>query len=195
MTVGSVGTAGALASSLRANGLSAAKIKIVQNDVASATRASGGSASPQQVRTALDRRISADVASGKISVADAIAVTKSLDQTDQQASTAAGDATAPTTESAAGTASPSGGVKGGGGGGGGGGGSAKTELSRTVTVAGGMATTTIVYTDGTSTTAITAATQADLQKAKKSEAAPDDAATAQTYLAGVTPGSFIDTTA
>lgn len=155
MTIGSIGSNSALTTSLQAQGLSTNAIKLVETDLQQVQTAGGSSSTSVDgatVRAALDQKISDDVASGKLSQDDADKIGKALDQMDGSA-TANGSAT---TASAGGTAGA--GHAGGGapaGGGGGGGSSEKTELSRTVTVSGGIKTTVITYTDGTTETKTT----------------------------------------
>lgn len=192
MSVNSVNANGTLSSALQAQGLSADKISLVERDLQKAeTSVSGGSGltigvDPGAVRAALDKIIADDVASGKLTQADADKIGEGLDAMEAAASsgTAAGGGSAGAAPGA------------GGGGGGGGGGSSeseKTELSRTVTVAGGVKTTTILYTDGTSETetAVDLSAQDSTSAASAASASPDKAT--QDYLTTIQSGSLFST--
>ncbi|PZU10934.1 hypothetical protein [Sphingomonas sp.] len=178
---------------LESSGLSSAKADLVQSDLNAAVADAGGSgaAKPASVREALDKRIAADVASGKLSESDATDIRKTLDKMGDASVTASADTTSPTTASStAGQASA-----GKGGGGGGGGEASKTELSRTVTVAGTVKTTIITYTDGTSETTTSTASSADKSRYGKAAQSADRPTTPDTYLASIEPGSLMDTAA
>lgn len=192
----STDTTNPLLAKLEANGLSADKAQVVENDlsgVLSDTTGSGsGPVDSASVRAALDQKIDEDVASGKLSQSDATAVKKTLDDLDAQAS-GSGAATAQTSSAsdssgsaAAGGSSASGGA----GGAGGGGSSTKTEVSETVTVSGGIKTTVITYSDGTTSTTTTAASQQDEQKYDKQPAQAAAESTASKYLSTIRPGSL-----
>ncbi|QJU60010.1 hypothetical protein HL653_21740 [Sphingomonas sp. AP4-R1] len=183
----------ALQTRLVSSGVSTAKAKLVQDDLDSALKATGagGTARPASVRAALDQKIAADVASGKLSEADAATIGKALDRMGDASVAASGDSGAATGD--AGAAQAAGGAHGGGGGGGGRS-AAKTELSRIVTVAGAIKTTVVTYTDGTSETSTGAANAED--KARYGHADATDDADPQTkvgtYLAGIAPGSLVE---
>ncbi|WBO23055.1 hypothetical protein [Sphingomonas abietis] len=201
MIISSNSATSALTQQLQANGLSDAAVKQVNGDLAAAvkdvTGASGGSADAASVRAALDQRISADVASGKLSAGDAAKVSKTLDQIDGQAS-GSGITSQSAPVAAAPASGAAGAAQGGGGGGGGGGGSAsKTELSRAVTISGATETTIITYTDGSTATTTTVASDADKIKYGKPAATDANGTTsaataAQDYLSTIEPGSLID---
>ncbi|WP_206239269.1 hypothetical protein [Novosphingobium terrae] len=201
----SADTTNPLLSKLEANGLSADKAQLVENDLANAfaDTASGstsGTVDVKSVRAALDQKIDEDVASGKLSASDATAVKKTLDDLDAQSSgtstqsSTAATTTATASDSSASTSSAqssgSGSGSGGAGGAGGGGSSTKTELSETVTVSGGIKTTVITYTDGTTSTTTTAATDQDQQKYGSKQAEQAAASTASKYLSTIQPGSL-----
>ncbi len=194
----STDTTNPLLAKLEANGLSADKAQVVENDLSGvlsdATGSGSGPVDSASVRAALDQKIDEDVASGKLSQSDATAVKKTLDDLDAQAS-GSGAVTAQTSSSsdssgsaAAGGSSASGGA--GGAGGGGGGSSTKTEVSETVTVSGGIETTVITYSDGTTSTTTTAASQQDEQKYDKQPAQAAAESTASKYLSTIRPGSL-----
>jgi hypothetical protein len=186
MTVSAIGSNNPLTSALLAKGLSSDKIKLVEQDleasVTAATPASGAKPDNASVRATLDKRIAADVASGKLSKEDAAAISKVLDEADQASAN---------TDKASGSTAPAGGPpKGGGGGGGAGGSSEKTELSRTVLITGNIKTTTITYTDGTTETTTG---PANGEKSTKDNAATTSSdSVASNYLAQIEPGSLID---
>ncbi len=167
MTIGLVSTSNPLASSLAMQGLTSSQIELVEADLDEALKNAGvdsgqsTSVDMKSVRAALDAAIADDVKKGNLSQDDAGKIGKALDQMDAAA----------TTESVEGGASTGGGAPAGGAGGGGGGGasgSEKTEVSRTVTVSGGVKTTVILYSDGTNDTE----TSVDLS-AKDTKAASD----------------------
>jgi len=216
MTIGSVNSNSALTSSLQAQGLSTDTIKLVATDLRQVQTAAGSTSSSVDgatVRAALDQKISDDVASGKLSQDDADKIGKALDQMDGTASAGASASSGTAQGGKAGGAPPAGG-----GGGGGGGSSEKTELSRTVTVSGGVKTTVITYTDGTTETKTqvdvtdkdssakgkvddkadgkdkTGAASAAKDAKKTGASAYDDKTdtTAQDYLAKIEPGSLFD---
>ncbi|HEX7857395.1 MAG TPA: hypothetical protein VF503_27255 [Sphingobium sp.] len=211
MSIGAVGSNTQLATSLQAAGLSSDKIKLVETDLQQAQQSSTASGSSgvdsKAVRATLDKQISADVASGKLSQDDADKIGKALDQMDGTTTASGG----------AGGAGKAGGPPGGGGGGGGGS-TEKTEQSRTVTVAGGVKTTVITYTDGSTETQTAVdfsdADTSSAAKAKKadepsktddaaragksgksggsSETAASDDKAVQEYLSKIEPGSLFD---
>ncbi len=189
MAVSAVGSSMSLTSALQNKGLTADKAQLVQKEVVQSVAAStdlGGMVDGEQVRAKLDKRLSADVKSGKLTEEDAAAVTKLLDETDEIEVDGA-DVTVADTGEAKGS-SPAGGAKGAGPGGGGGGGSTeKTELSRTVDIVGSIKTTTIKYTDGTSETKSAFTTD----KSPKDKVADKDA-NAKSWLANIEPGSLVD---
>jgi hypothetical protein len=206
MSIGSIGSSAALSSLLQAKGLASDTIDLIEDDLELAQKAGGSqmlatSINGGTVRTALDKQISDDVTSGKLSEEDAAKIGEALDQLEGK-----------TTEAKSGSALAGGAARpaGGGGGGGAGGSSEKTELSRTVTVSGGITTTIITYTDGTTETETSVATEEDIKssaaKSGKSEdvdksksgtdatakpgAASDPAV--QDYLAQIEPGSILE---
>ena len=173
----------ALVANLRTNGLTLDKAALVAKDAKAAVQQVGGvKRGPEgkaALRDALKERISADVASGALSAADANAVFQTFAQMDpanqnggrqpgaQGGSPNGGDGAPPAQDGdtpppdAAG-APPAKGAhgprpKGGGGGGGGQGSASKTVLSESTTVTGALQTTITVYTDGTSDTKTEAA--------------------------------------
>lgn len=184
----------ALQTRLVSSGVSTAKAKLVQDDLDSAIKAVGGDGStkPASVRAALDQKIAADVASGKLSEEDAATIDKALDRMGDASVAASGESGSASSQT---TAVPAGGGQGGGGGAGGGGSASKTELSRIVTVAGAIKTTVITYTDGTSETSTSAASSEDKARyghAAAAEADTDPQAKVGAFLASVTPGSLMD---
>jgi len=204
MSIASVGSRDAaysalLSSRLQAQGLSAQKTALVLGDAKVALEkiqsVRGGPPDKAAIRDALESRIAADVASGKLTEADAKTVNNTLDQIDPQSPPPAHPQDA-------------GGHKGGGphgGGGEGGGGSAnKTELSETVTVTGKLKKTTILYTDGTSESTTTVLSDSakdskyvkspvyDLMKASAETNAAADKT--RNYLATLDPGSLFSFT-
>jgi hypothetical protein len=204
MSIASVGSRDAaysalLSSRLQAQGLSAQKTALVLGDAKVALEkiqsVRGGPPDKAAIRDALESRIAADVASGKLTEADAKTVNDTLDQIDPQSPPPAHPQDA-------------GGHKGGGphgGGGEGGGGSAnKTELSETVTVTGKLKKTTILYTDGTSESTTTVLSDSakdskyvkspvyDLMKASAETNAAADKT--RNYLATLDPGSLFSFT-
>ena len=204
MSIASVGSRDAaysalLSSRLQSQGLSAQKTALVLGDAKVALEkiqsVRGGPPDKAAIRDALESRIAADVASGRLTEADAKTVNDTLDQIDPQG--------APPAHSQG-----AGGHKGGGphgGGGEGGGGSAnKTELSETVTVTGKLKKTTILYTDGTteSTTTVLGKSAKDSKYVKspvydlmKANAETNGAADkTRNYLATLDPGSLFSFT-
>jgi hypothetical protein len=200
--ISSVSSSNSLVTTLEANGLSAAKAKLVNADASAASKAvssaigtSASRTNSTAVRTILNAKIDADVASGKLSTTDAVAVKKTLDDIDSQltgptaaqsSTGAAGPEQASGSSAAAGSASRGGGAAGGGT-------TAKTEASETVIVAGAIKTTVITYTDGTTSTSTTAATdedQAKYDKASTASSAKNDVS--QKYLSGITPGTLFN---
>lgn len=184
--IGAITVTNPLVSKLEANGLSEAKAKLVQSEMDAAVKdatsagADGSKPDGASVRAALDKRVSADVASGKLSKEDAAEVKTTLDQIDAQSGSNATSGSA-----------PSGSVQHGGGGGGGS--TSKTELSRTVTISDPIKTTVITYTDGTTKTSTSVATTSDDQRYAKPNAAQASQQDAtQSYLSTIEPGSLVD---
>ena len=189
-----------LLQTLQAQGVSANKANLVEQDLEASIQqvagTSGGKPDIGAVRSVLDQKISADVAAGKLTQADADKINQSLDDMTAQAG-----GTAP-----AGGAQGASGAKGAHhGGGGGGGGAAKTEVSSTTTVSGGVATTTITYSDGSSVSTTTVATadqtaetepESGAKQAKATEASARRDAAALAAEAGygekLDPGSIVD---
>ena len=204
MSIASVGSRDAaysalLSSRLQAQGLSAQKTALVLGDAKVALEkiqsVRGGPPDKAAIRDALESRIAADVASGRLTEADAKTVNDTLDQIDPQG--------APPAHSQ-GAGGPKGGGPHGGGGEGGGGSANKTELSETVTVTGKLKKTTILYTDGTteSTTTVLGKSAKDSKYVKspvydlmKANAETNGAADkTRNYLATLDPGSLFSFT-
>lgn len=187
-----------LTSLLQTQGLSASKIDLVETDLDKILEEAGSNSDPsskvdaQSVRAALDKAISADVKSGKLSQADADKIGKALDQMDAAAAAQQG------AEGPVGSPLSAEGMTGapGGGAGGGSANSEKTEISRTVTVSGGIKTTVIVYSDGTSDTETSVDFSGQDSKAKPASAAPSDdkdhAAKAVAAEPGTAPQADLD---
>jgi len=195
MTLGTIGSSTSVLQTLETKGLSGSKAQLVQSDldasIQSATGLSGTKPDIASVRNVLDQKIAADVASGALSKDDAAKVSKTLDDL-QAADGATTAATGAATTSDTAEAGGSGGAASAGGGGGGG--TAKTELSRSVVVTGAIKTTTITYTDGTTTTEITASTGDDAKKAtgaKPVETATAGSANAE-YKPRIVLGTIVD---
>lgn len=190
-----------LLSKLETNGLSASKAQLVESDLSQVEASLGSSTSSsgaidmQTMRAALDKKIDDDVASGQLSQSDAEAVKKTLDQLDSQTSGASDTSTATTTGTTTSAQSDSSSAAqesgGGGGGGGAGGTSGKTEVSETVTITGPLKTTVITYSDGSTATTTTVATETDEQKYGKQQATQAAASTtAMKYLSTIAPGTL-----
>lgn len=190
-----------LASLLQTSGLSADKIKIVEGDLAdtqqslasSMSASVSGTVDSTAFRAAIDAKIADDVASGKLTAKDAEAVGKALDQIERAASGASASAdasgAASVTAAAAGSARPAGGHDGGGGG------DTKTEVSRVETVVGGIMTTVITYSDGTTETQTSVTTDPDTGSANAAsgaKAGKSDEQKAQDYLASLQPGTLFN---
>lgn len=191
MSIGGIGSVSPLLSQLQAQGLSKDKSKLVADDVAAATAQSGASGTAgaakitPEVRAAIDTKISADVLSGKLTKSDATAVKAVLDKAEGQAAPTASGQSA---DAAPAAAEETGGAKAGGGGGGGE--SKKTELSESIVVAGSTKTTTITYTDNTTETTTKTATQSDIVRYSKPDAAQAEAA--KEYSPAIEPGLIVD---
>lgn len=201
MTISGVGKTSSLVTDLTAKGLSSTKAKLVASDLDASVKSVGGGTTALDkaaVRTALDQRISADVASGKLTQKDADAVTKTLDGMADKVANASSTATSasPSTGATAQASGTSGSTPSGAGGGGSGGGStAKTELSRVVVVSGALETTTITYTDGateTETGSSSGATSNDPSEAAAASAASNKVGESG-YTTKLDPGSLVDT--
>jgi len=210
MSIASIGSRDAaysalLSSRLQAQGLSSQKTALVLGDAKVALEkvqaVRSGPPDKAAIRDALESRIAADVASGKLTAEDAKTVKATLDQIDPKGPPD------PQPQGPGGHGDEGGGGKGGGphGGGGQGGGEAnKTELSETVTVTGKLKKTTILYTDGTSETTSKVLTDSakdsryikspvfDLMKAS-SETTDADSST-RNYLSTLDPGSLFSFT-
>jgi len=191
MAIGSIGSSNPLLRDLQSAGISSQKAKLAADDITQALQSVGrngkGAPDPAKVRDAVNERIADDVKSGKLSQADADKVFKTLDNL--QAKFAANG--------------PPPGAGPGGGGATGGGEASKVELSRTVTVSGGVRTTTIVYTDGSTETSSQVDTGAGGDDAKNGSDKVNQAANAPyaanpavnkllDYLKSVTPGSLFE---
>ena len=204
MSIASVGSRDAaysalLSSRLQAQGLSAQKTALVLGDAKVALEkiqsVRGGPPDKAAIRDALESRIDADVASGRLTEADAKTVNYTLDQIDPQGAAPA---------HSQGVGGHKGGGPHGGGGEGGGGSANKTELSETVTVTGQLKKTTILYTDGTteSTTTVLGNSAKDSKYVKspvydlmKASAETNGAADkTRNYLATLDPGSLFSFT-
>lgn len=192
MAIGSIGSSNPLLRDLQSAGISSQKAKVAADDITQALQSVGrngkGAPDPAKVRDAVNERIADDVKSGKLSQADADKVFKTLDNL--QAKFAA-------------NGPPPGAGPGGGGGAAGGGEASKVELSRTVTVSGGVRTTTIVYTDGSTETSSQVDTGAGGDDAKNGSDKVNQAANAPyaanpavnkllDYLKSVKPGSLFE---
>jgi hypothetical protein len=187
-----------LASLLQTSGLSADKIKIVEGDLAdtrqslasSMSASVSGTVDSTAFRAAIDAKIADDVASGKLTAKDAEAVGKALDQIEGTASGAT-----PTQWSSLGQAAAAGTARPAGGHGGGGGGDTKTEVSRVETVAGGIMTTVITYSDGSTETQTSVTTEPDTGSTNATsgtKTGKSDEQKAQDYLASLQPGTLFN---
>ena len=206
MSIASIGSRDAaysalLSSRLQAQGLSSQKTALVLGDAKVALEkvqaVRSGPPDKAAIRDALESRIAADVASGKLTEEDAKTVNATLDQIDPNG---------PPDRQAQGPEGHGGQGKGGGphGGGGGDGSANKTELSETVTVTGKLKKTTILYTDGTSesTTKVLSDSAKDSKYVKSpvydlmkasAETTGADAKT-RNYLSTLDPGSLFSFT-
>ncbi|WP_292959523.1 hypothetical protein [Novosphingobium sp. UBA1939] len=184
-----------LASLLQTSGLSADKIKIVEGDLAdtrqslasSMSASVSGTVDSTAFRAAIDAKIADDVASGKLTAKDAEAVGKALDQIEGTASGASASTDASGAASV--TAAAAGGH------GGGGGGDTKTEVSRVETVAGGIMTTVITYSDGSTETQTSVTTDPDTGSTNATsgtKTGKSDEQKAQDYLASLQPGTLFN---
>ena len=209
MSIASIGSRDAaysalLSSRLQAQGLSSQKTALVLGDAKVALEkvqaVRSGPPDKAAIRDALESRIAADVASGKLTAEDAKTVKATLDQIDPKGSPD------PQPQGPGGHGDEGGGGKGGGphGGGGGDGSANKTELSETVTVTGKLKKTTILYTDGTSesTTKVLSDSAKDSKYVKSpvfdlmkasSETTDADSST-RNYLSTLDPGSLFSFT-
>ena len=193
-----------LVSNLKANGLTAEKANLAAADVQGAIQQVGmaqrGPANKAAITEALQQRISADVASGKLSTSDAAAVYKTFEQMDpaKQNGGAGGppppEGSAPPPSKGAGSQH---------------GGAAqdpstKVILSQTDLVIGNLQTMMIIYTDGTSDTK-TQPVSNDAKFYTKSSAANGQAMSVdgnansnmsgskvQSYLSTIQAGSLFD---
>ena len=193
-----------LVSNLKANGLTADKANLAAADVQGAIQQVGmvqrGPANKAAITEALQQRISADVASGKLSTSDAAAVYKTFEQMDpaKQNGGAGGppppEGSAPPPSKGAGSQH---------------GGAAqdpstKVILSQTDLVIGNLQTMMIIYTDGTSDTK-TQPVSNDAKFYTKSSAANGQAMSVdgnansnmsgskvQSYLSTIQAGSLFD---
>ena len=193
-----------LVSNLKANGLTAEKANLAAADVQGAIQQVGmaqrGPANKAAITEALQQRISADVASGKLSTSDAAAVYKTFEQMDpaKQNGGAGGppppEGSAPPPSKGAGSQH---------------GGAAqdpstKVILSQTDLVIGNLQTMMIIYTDGTSDTK-TQPVSNDAKLYTKSSAANGQAISVdgnansnmsgskvQSYLSTIQAGSLFD---
>ena len=207
MSISSIGSTDAsyyalLASRLQSNGLSVQKATLVAGDAKAALEKVAPIRSvpldKTALRDALESRISADVASGKLTKEDAKTINTTLDQMDPKGP--------PPPQNQGLAANASKGKSGHGGGGHGGGDSSanKTELSETVTVIGQIKKTTILYTDGTSETTTTTLSNStkdskyvkspvfDLMKSSAETSNPQKKTS--NYLSTITPGSLFSFT-
>jgi len=188
------GSNSALSALLKAGGASAKAVDVVAKDIADIEKASAASGtqslSSDSLKTALSSKIDADVASGKLTEKDASAVKQALGLPSQDTS----DGSTAQAGASSGAACGSG-AKGHGDGDGdhGGGGAAKTEVSRVDTVANGLKTTVITYSDATTDTQTTVTTDPDTKAKNPVEEAyaPD----AGSYVKSLEPGSLVQTMA
>ena len=209
MSIASIGSRDAaysalLSSRLQAQGLSSQKTALVLGDAKVALEkvqaVRSGPPDKAAIRDALESRIAADVASGKLTAEDAKTVKATLDQIDPKGPPD------PQPQGPGGHGDEGGGGKGGGphGGGGGDGSANKTELSETVTVTGKLKKTTTLYTDGTSesTTKVLSDSAKDSKYVKSpvfdlmkasSETTDADSST-RNYLSTLDPGSLFSFT-
>ncbi len=202
MSIGAVGSGTDITSLLRANGLSSTTADYVASEVQDVTQASGPISTQtldqESVSAALSARIDADVAAGKLSASDASTIKQTLGLSEDTSSGESSTATTAAASTEASASSASSAASGAGGAGGGGGGSDdssdKTEVSRTETIANGVKTTVIVYDDGSSETqvAYTAAPDTSQSAAVASAYGQEDA---DSYLASIAHGTFLDTQA
>jgi hypothetical protein len=190
MSVGAIGSGNPLLNILQANGLSSQQAQTVASDlkdsIESVAQSSGSKPDRAAVRAAVEQRLASDVSSGKLTQAQADAVTKTLDKFAAKAGDGAGGVQG---AGGAGHAHGAGGKHGGGA-------PAKTELSSVVTVTGNIQTTTITYTDG-STETETATISGDTPTAGSSSQAATAAAGSNSaqglgaYLSKIDPGSLL----
>ena len=145
-----------LVSNLKANGLTAEKANLAAADVQGAIQQVGmaqrGPANKAAITEALQQRISADVASGKLSTSDAAAVYKTFEQMDPAKQNGGAGGPPPSDGSAPPPSKGAGSQHGGAAGGAAQDPSTKVILSQTDLVIGNLQTMMIIYTDGTSDT-------------------------------------------
>ena len=197
-----------LVANLKANGLTAEKANLAAADVQGAIQQVGmaqrGPANKAAITEALQQRISADVASGKLSTSDAVAVYKTFEQMDPAKQNGGAGAPPPPDGSAPPPSKGAGGPNGGGADGAGQDSSTKVILSQTDLVIGNLQTMMIIYTDGTSDTK-TQPVSNDAKLYTKSSAANGQAISVdgnansnmsgskvQSYLSTIQAGSLFD---
>jgi len=197
-----------LVANLKANGLTAEKANLAAADVQGAIQQVGmaqrGPANKAAITEALQQRISADVASGKLSTSGAAAVYKTFEQMDPAKQNGGAGAPPPPDGSAPPPSKGAGGPNGGGADGAGQDSSTKVILSQTDLVIGNLQTMMIIYTDGTSDTK-TQPVSNDAKLYTKSSAANGQAISVdgnansnmsgskvQSYLSTIQAGSLFD---
>lgn len=185
-----------LVSQLTRNGLTTEKASLVATEATAAFQSAGnmraGPAHKETVKAALEKRISADVSSGKLSAEDAKAVYKTFEELDpakQNGGQGPEGAGAPPPGGGPGGPPPSGGPPPGGGAQGPSGSGQdssptnKTTVSETTQIIGEIEFTKVVYSDGTTET-----TQQNVGGNKDTEVLT----MIKQYLASLEPGSLID---
>lgn len=188
-----------LAADLEKNGLSpttaAAVSKEIDAAVQSSSTDSSGRPDRTSVRANIDAKIKADVQSGTLTQEQADMVTKTLDAMDQKLSQQGGP---PAGGPPVGGPPPGGGDQGGGESSSS---SSKTEISESSVVSGGMKTTTVVYSDGsTETTTTYVGLESSLDTAQSLLKSGDngnseDAKKASAYLSNLLGLGLVDTQA
>ena len=156
-----------LVSQLTSNGLTAEKASLVATEATAAFQSAGnmrpGPAHKETVKAALEQRISADVASGKLSAEDAKAVYKTFEELDPAKQNGGqgpdgaggpppGGPGGPPPGGGTGGPPPGGSAKGASGSGQDSSSTNKTTVSETTTIIGEIEFTKVVYSDGTTET-------------------------------------------
>jgi len=197
-----------LVANLKANGLTAEKANLAAADVQGAIQQVGmaqrGPANKAAITEALQQRISADVASGKLSASDAAAVYKTFEQMDPAKQNGGAGGPPPPEGSAPPLSKGAGSPHSGGSGGAAQDSSTKVILSQTALVRGNLETMMNIYTDGTSETK-TQPVSNDAKLYTKSSAANSQAISVdglpnsnmsgskvQSYLSTIQAGSLFD---
>ena len=209
-----------LVSQLASNGLTAEKASLVATEATAAFQSAGnmsaGPAQKETVKAALEKRISADVASGKLSAEDAKAVYKTFEELDPakqnggQGPVGAGGPPpggrpgGPPPGGGAGGPPPGGGAQGPSGSGQDSSSTNKTTVSETTTIIGEIEFTIVVYSDGTTETTQqnvggtkdnNAGTKAQNNSSTQSNKDTEVLNMFKQYLASLEPGSLVDRTA